>query len=142
MFAAAACLLIAGCNTYDVKPLKYDPSLKDVVLVRNPSLQNDDLFDVLGEGFRSHGFNVIVESASREPKVGECKVTFDAIHKWDFASYVVDARVWVRRGTEVLGEGHYHHIGEGNSMDYLTKWRSNSSKMKPLFEELLKEYSR
>ena len=140
-FAAVVLCGLFGCNTYDVRALKYDPAMKEVVVVNNPEVRVSDFEDVLADAFGQRGVAVRREESGYKAAAGEYVVSYTALQSWDFTTYLSDAKVWVNKGNLQQGCGHYHHVGENMSLSFW-KWQSTETKMMPLYDALLENYQR
>lgn len=135
------CLLVIGCQSYDVRPLKYDPEMKSVTVVKNPKVIVPDSLNVMEDEFGARGIPVMIAHANHVAKEGEYVVTYDARQSWDFTSYLSDANVHVVKDNLLLGRGHYHHNGRSMSLS-LWKWQGTRTKMVPLYGKLLQEWKK
>lgn len=133
---------VIGCNTYDVRPLAYDPHLKYVAVVKNPDVKVGDFLDVMENNFGSRGIRVKYVEGSYEGSIGEYVVQYGAKRSWDITPYLADATVKIRKDGITVGRGHYHHVGGSCSWDVFTKWRGTDWKMKDLYDELLRSYDK
>jgi len=140
MFALLS-LAVVGCNSYDVRPMKYDPMLKTVTVVQNPRVRVTDFLNVMEDEFCARGIGVKVENEGYVAKNGEYVVTYDAHRSWDISPYLSEASVRVKKDNHVVGSGHYRHTGGGMSLS-LWKWEGTRKKMAPLYEKLLREWDR
>ena len=138
LVAVVLCGLV-GCNTYDVRALKYDPDMKEVVVVNNPKVRVSDFEDVLADAFGQRGVAVRREASGYKAAAGEYVVGYTALQSWDFTTYLSDAKVWVNKDNHQQGRGHYHHVGENMSLSFW-KWQSTETKMTPLYDALLENY--
>lgn len=136
---AFLCLSAVGCQSYDVRPLKYDPEMKSVTVVLNPKVIVPDFLNVMEDEFGVRGIPVMIANASHVAKEGEYVVTYDARQSWDFTTYLSDANVRVVKNNLLLGRGHYHHRGGSMSLS-LWKWQGTQAKMAPLYGKLLQEW--
>ena len=136
---AFLCLSAVGCQSYDVRPLKYDPEMKSVTVVLNPKVIVRDFLNVMEDEFGVRGIPVMIANASHVAKEGEYVVTYDARQSWDFTTYLSDANVRVVKNNLLLGRGHYHHRGGSMSLS-LWKWQGTQAKMAPLYGKLLQEW--
>lgn len=133
-------VVLCGCNSYDVRALKYDPDMRSVTVIRNSAVRVDDFENVLGDNFAAHGIAVKHVDSNYMPVPGEYVVTYNALRSWDCVAYLSDADVSVRKDAYEVGRGHYEHIGGSMSLDVFTKWRGTAWKMQDLYDELLREY--
>ena len=124
---AFLCLSAVGCQSYDVRPLKYDPEMKSVTVVLNPKVIVPDFLNVMEDEFGVRGIPVMIANASHVAKEGEYVVTYDARQSWDFTTYLSDANVRVVKNNLLLGRGHYHHRGGSMSLS-LWKWQGTQAK--------------
>ena len=131
--------IFAGCNSYNVRPVKYDPEMTRVTVIQNPKVIVADFLNVMEEEFSTRGIPVKVENAGYVGKEGEYTVTYDARQSWDFTTYLADANVRIRKNNLLMGQGHYHHRGGSLSLS-LWKWQGTRKKMAPLYKELLQAW--
>lgn len=142
VLCAVLAAFVIGCNTYDVRPLAYDPHLKQVFVVKNPDVKVSNFLDVMEDNFESREIKVKYVDGPREVAADEYVVLYDAKRSWDFAPYLADATVKIRKDGVTVGHGHYHHVGRSCSLDVFTKWRGTDWKLKDLYDELLRSYGK
>ena len=131
--------MLVGCNTYDVRALRYDPEMNQVTVIQNPKVRVSDFVNVLEDAFVDRGVKVKHAPSGYSASPSEYTVDYSALQSWDFTTYLADATVAVRKGNNLVGRGHYHHIGGSCSLS-LFKWQGTKKKMTPLYDELLKNY--
>ena len=136
---AMGLLAMAGCNTYDVRAMKFDPDLKEVVVINNPNVRVWDFDFELVDAFKEHGLAVRQEAIGYQAAKGEWVVSYTAQQVWDVTDYLSDAMVSVNRDRQQEAYGRYHHIGGAMSFSFW-KWQCTKTKMAPLYDELLKNY--
>ena len=79
-------------------------------------------------------------------KVGKCYlekdeygIRYSARQSWTFVTYLSDAYVRIYKGNLLVAEGRYHLIGQFFCLS-LFKWQGTETKMKPVYDELLKNF--
>ena len=131
--------VLSGCTSTKVTPLTAKLS-KDVCIEKNEKVIVQNFVEILRNGFEEHGFKTRVYT-SVAPENCSTILTYTATRKWDLAPYMTDAELWLRDSEgNRLGYAQYHLKGGGGLA--LNKWASPESKMKPVIDELLAEYSR
>lgn len=133
---------VAGCNSYSVQSLPYDPEMKRVVVVVNSKVQVPDFLDVMVDEFNARNIKVFSAPCNYTAKHDEYVIRYLALRSWDIAPYLADATVRISKNDLLVAKGHYHHRGGSCSLDIFTKWRSTEWKMKDLYDELLKNFPR
>ena len=132
-------LFLAGCTSIEVEPLRYDPALKEIHLIENPKVVVHDFVPVLEQNFSQHG--IVIKRFSKFTQLGkdEYGIRYTAKQSWTLLSYLSEAAVEVYKGNELVAEGKYHLLGRSACLSPL-KWQGTETKMKPLYDELLKNY--
>ena len=138
----ACAMVIAGCNSYGVRPIHNEPGMTSVTVINNDRVIVPDFADVLADAFADRGIKVRWAGSAYNPAPGEYLVRYNALRSWDFVAYLSDATVRVEKDGVTIGKGHYHHIGGSLSLDVFTKWRGTKKKMEDLYDRLLKEYQK
>ena len=135
----AIALCLAGCTSIQVRPLPYDAQVKDIKLIENPKVIVDDFVPVMEQNFAQHGIALKHFTASTKPGENEYVIRYSAKRSWMVWPYLSDAYVRVYKGSMIVAEGKYRLIGRSVCLS-LFKWQSVETKMKPVFDELLKNY--
>lgn len=141
IFAAACMMVLAGCNSYKVRPLKYDPNLTEITVIENPRVIVSDFVDNIEDEFGARGIAVKVAGAGYVARSGEYTLSYEARQSWDFTNYLSDAKVNIRKNNVTVAHGRYHHNGGSASLSFF-KWQGTATKMEPLYEELLEEWDK
>jgi len=136
----AGICFVAGCNSYDVQALPYDPGMKHVVVIDNPKVLVPDFVEVMADEFNARNIKVYSAPYNYVSKPNEYVVRYIALRSWDFSPYLADATVRISKNDLSVAKGHYHHLGGSASLDIFTKWRGTEWKMKDLYDELLKNF--
>ena len=99
----------------------------------------DDFVPVMEDYFSEHG--LVLKHAPAITQLGENEygIRYSAKQSWDFKTYLADAYVNVYKGKALVAEGKYHLIG-GCFCLSLFKWQGIETKMRPIYEKLLKDY--
>ena len=138
LFSVVLCLV--GCSTnIEVSPLQYDKNLKEISLINNPKVIVRQYVPTLELYFARHGIGVKRVSESTELGPDEYGIRYSARQSWTITTYLSDAYVDVYKGNKVVAVGKFHLVG-GSFCLSLSKWNRTETKMKPVLEELLKNY--
>ena len=137
LFSIVFCLV--GCTSIDVSPLQYDAKIKEITLIDNPKVIVHDFVPVIERFFAQYGIGVRRVSEFTQLRSNEYGIRYSATQSWDLTTYLSDAYVNVYKGNMLVAEGRYHLIGGSFCMS-LFKWQGTETKMKPVFEELLKNF--
>ncbi len=135
----AAVICLAGCTSIDVRPLQYAADLKEIKLLDNPKVIVDDFVPVMEWNFSQRG--IALKRVPQFTQVGanEYSIRYSARRSWDLTTYLSDAYVNVYKGNLLVAYGKYHLTGGAWSLSLL-KWQGVETKMKPVYNELLKNY--
>lgn len=138
MFVVCGVLLsFAACTTVNVRPVdaKANP-IQLVCIQENPAVLVSDFVSVVEAGFQRHGIQTLVFK-DKAPDQCEYRVTYTATRRWDLAPFMNYAELRLQKGDETLSLATYRHSG-GFA---LNKWASTESKMDPVLDELLANFS-
>ncbi len=141
MLLLTAVICLAGCTSTDVRPLQYDANLKEIKLLDNPKVIVDDFVPVMELIFSQRGIALKRVPQFTQLDANEYGIRYSARRSWDFTTYLSDAYVNVYKGNLLIAYGKYHLTGGAWSLSLL-KWQGVETKMKPVFDELLKNYPR
>ena len=135
----ALAFLLAGCTSIDVFPLPYDAQAKEIKLMDNPDVIVRDFVPVMNKHFSEHG--ITLTRAPENTTIGENEyvIRYSAKRSWFVAPYLSTAYVKVYKGSRIVAEGNYELIGRFFCLSPY-KWQGVETKMKPLYDELLKNY--
>ena len=136
ILSATAALLMSACTSIEVTPIPKGAEIAEVKIEMNEKVKVTDFVPVMQDAFAKHGIQTQVVASNYQGREGECTISYSALRSWDFAPYLADAYVHVKKDGVVIGRAKYHHYG-GFS---LLKWQGTETKMTPVYEELLKEY--
>ena len=138
LFSVVLCLV--GCSTnIEVSPLQYDENLKEISLIDNPKVIVRQYVPTLELYFAKHGIGVKRVSEFAQLGPDEYGIRYSARQSWTITTYLSDAYVNVYKGNKVVAVGKFHLVG-GSFCLSLSKWNRTETKMKPVLEELLKNY--
>ena len=132
--------VMLGCTSINVTPLDPDAGISRLCIEKNDRVDVPGFLEIVRAGFERHGIRSSVFSGSR-PADCPAVLTYTALRSWDLATYMSHAELWVRDDQDVLiASAEYHLVGGGGFA--LTKFASTKSKMRAVFDELLKDYPR
>ena len=138
LFSVVLCLV--GCSTnIEVSPLPYDENLKEISLINNPRVIVRQYVPTLELYFARHGIGVKQVSEFTPLGPDEYGIRYSAKQSWTITTYLSDAYVNVYKGNKLVAGGKFHLVGGSFSLS-LSKWNRTETKMKPVLEELLKNY--
>ena len=132
-------LCLVGCTSIDVSPLQYDAKIKEITLIDNPKVIVHDFVPVMEHFLAQYGIGLKRVSEFTQLRSNEYGIRYSATQSWDLTTYLSDAYVNVYKGNTLVAEGKYHLIG-GSFCFSLLKWQGTETKMKPVFEELFKNF--
>ena len=129
---------VVGCTTVTVRKVdaaKYPLEL--VCIEENPEVLVSDLLVVLEDGFQRHHIKTTVY---RDKPPERCQYTlwYTAFRGWDLKPFVRRVELRLRFRDETIASATYNHSG-GLA---LTKWASTESKVNPVIDELLGEFTK
>lgn len=136
-YAAITIATLTGCTSISVTPIQNAADIQNMCIQKNEKVLISDFISVLQDGFKRHGINTEVYTASRPPHC-QYTVTYTARRSWDFAPYLSTAEIWVYQDTKQVAYAQYYLKGKGGLS--LNKWASTKSKLTPLIDQLLAEY--
>jgi len=133
-----AVILITGCTSVQVSKLSASHSIDRVAIKENSSVTVPNFLNIVQNEFENHGLTTVIYQ-DQVPTNCQATLTYTALRSWDLASYLSHAELTIRDlNGKRIAYAIYHLKGKGG-LD-LTKWGSVQSKMKPVIDELLKEY--
>ncbi len=132
---------LVGCTSIEVHPLQYNAKIREINLIINPNVIVHDFVPFMEQNFSNRGIALKRVPEFTSLKENEYGIRYSAWQSWDFTSYLSDAYVHIYRGNLLVAYGKYHLIG-GSACLSLFKWQGTEAKMRPVFEELLKNYPR
>ena len=139
LIAVLGILCLAGCTSIDVTPLQYDAKIKEIYLIDNPKVIVDDFVPVMERYFAQYGIGLRRVSEFTQLRSNQYGIRYSARQSWDFTTYLSDAFVNVYKGNMLVAEGKYHLIGGSFCFSFF-KWQGTETKMKPVYEELMKNF--
>lgn len=137
LFTAMICL--AGCTSVVVSPLPYDANLKEIKLLNNPKVIVDDFVPVLEKHFLDHGIALTRVPEFASLGENEYGIRYSARRSWTVVPYLSLAYVKIFKGERIVAEGNYYLSGHSLCLSPY-KWQGVETKMKPVYDELLKNY--
>jgi len=131
-------IFLIGCSSMKVEPISSKYKMSHVCIENNPRVIVGGFVKVIKDRFDYHGIDT---ERYTPPKPKHCtfKLTYTALRSWDFTPYLSHAEMRLYKQNERIGYAEYHLIGKGG-FD-LSKWKSVKSKMTPVIDKLLEEYS-
>ena len=139
LFLCAVAFGLVGCTSIEVKPLAYDPELTEISLIDNPRVIVHDFVPVLEKHLAERGIGLKRVSEFAQLERDEYGIRYSARQSWTFVTYLSDAYVRIYKGNLLVAEGRYHLIGQFFCLS-LFKWQGTETKMKPVYDELLKKF--
>ena len=135
----AAMFFLAGCTSVIVSPLPYDANLKEIKLLNNPAVIVDDFVPVLEKYFLEHGIALNRVPGTANIGANEYGIRYTARRSWTVLPYLSLAYVRIFKGERLVAEGNYYLSGHSFCLSPY-KWQGVETKMKPVYDELLKNY--
>ena len=130
--------LLASCTTVKVHEVDSSLQVNHVCIQENPKVIVEDFLPVVRRGFERHGITTEIYQGLN-PNYCEYILTYTALKTWDISMYMHHAELNLFRGHQKIGYAEYHLNGEGGLA--LNKWASVESKMNPVIDKLLSNYS-
>ena len=131
-------IIITGCTAIQVTPLDKSYNVSHVCIEDNPKVIVGGFVETISDIFQDHGITTETYSGQR-PAHCDFKLTYTALRSWDFSAYLSHAELRLFKGNERIAYAEYHLRGGGGFA--LNKWASVESKINPVVNELLAEYS-
>jgi len=131
-------LVLAGCTSIDVSKLDASHEVYHVCIKDNPDVVVGNFLGVVQNGFMRHGITTEVYTGDRPPYC-EYHMTYTALKTWDMATYMHHAELRLFRENAQVGYAEYHLNGKGGLK--LNKWAGVDSKMDPVIDRLLSDYT-
>lgn len=131
-------IIITGCTATQVTPLDKSYNVSHVCIEDNPKVIVGGFAQTTSDIFQDHGITTEMFSGQR-PDHCDFKLTYTALRSWDLSPYLSHAELRLFKGNERIAYAEYHLRGGGGFA--LNKWASVESKMTPVVNELLAEYS-
>ena len=134
-----AALVLSGCTTVTVRPVKVDTAPIRHVCIENGEAMCFDgqMLGIIRDGFERHGITTEVYAGNR-PAECLCHLTYMCERTWDLATYMHHAELRLYRDNTQIGYAEYHLTGKGGFA--LTKFAGTKEKMDPVINELLLDY--
>ena len=127
--------VLAGCTAVKVKPVDNLAEILHVCIRENPKVMVGDFVPVLEAGFERYGISTELITSNSTPRHCEYVLTYSARRSWDFAPYLSQADLQLRRSGRQIAWAEYHLRGKGGMA--LNKWAGTESKMNPVIDKLL-----
>ncbi len=135
---ASLFLLTAACTAVDVKPVDSSVQMNHVCIERNTRVQVTDFISVLEDGFARHGISTQVVNGDASRRC-EFVLYYTALRSWDMKPYLSHAELRLRQNRQLIASADYHLRGKGGFS--VMKWSSTESKIGPVVDKLLGDYS-
>lgn len=131
-------MFMAACTNVQVKEI--DPSLQisHVCIQNNPKVLVAEFIPVVRNGFERHGITTEVYNKVK-PHHCEYYLTYTALKDLNFAKHLHHAELQVYRGVNRIAYAEYRLTGKGGFSQ--NKWGSVESKMDPVIDQLLANYT-
>ncbi len=129
--------LLCGCTQITVDPLDRELEVRHVCIEDNPAVIVPGFVDVVRDGFQRHGIETEVLSGERLERC-DYRLTYTALRSWDGAAFLSHAELRLLRNGTQVAYGEYHLRGKGGYD--LSKYRGTEAKMRPVVDELLRNY--
>jgi len=131
-------VMISACTAVTVIPVDASLNARHVCIQDNPRVTISNFVQIVRDGFQRHGVSTEVFS-NLKPAHCEFILTYTARRSWDIATYMSIAELVLMKDSLVVARANYHLRGKGGLA--LTKWASTKSKMDPVIDELLAQYT-
>jgi hypothetical protein len=134
-----AALVLSGCTTVTVSPVKIDAAAIKHVCIENGEQMCFDgqMLGIIRDGFERHGIRTEVYTGNR-PSECSSYLIYMCERTWDLATYMHHAELRLYSDNAQVGYAEYHLTGQGGLA--LTKFAGTKDKMDPVIDELLKDY--
>ena len=137
--AFTAALLAGACAsvTTDVSPVPARGyPIRELCIERNPYVAVEDFLEVVERGVARHG---IAARVVEPPIPADCAYTlwYTARRRWDIRPVLGYAELRVRFGGETIGSATY--LSSPSLSPF--KWRSTESKIGPLIDQMLADFT-
>lgn len=131
-------ILLSACTSIQVKPLDSSLAVSKICIEKNEKVIVPEFLEIVRNGIDKHGIASEVFD-SKAPSSCGVVLTYTALQKWDFVTFLSHAEVWLRdQNGKQIGYAEYHLTG-GGGFDF-SKWASTESKMNPVIDQLLAGY--
>lgn len=138
VLAAVLPILLTACTSIQVKPLDGSLSISRICIEKNEKVIVPQFLEIVRAGFVRHGIATELYE-SKPPESCTVILTYTALRKWDFVTYLSHAELWLRdQNGKQLAYAEYHLDG-GGGFDF-SKWDSTEAKMNPVIDQLLSGY--
>lgn len=137
--AALAVLALSACTSVQVQKIDATQhAIEEVCIVRNPQVAVSDMLSVLESGFMRHGIATrVIANAASFKDVCAYTLEYTAKRSWDITPFLAFAELRLRKDSKAVAMATYRHSG-GFA---LNKWASTETKLQPVMDELLKDFS-
>lgn len=131
-------VIFSGCTAVQVTPLDKSYNVSHICIEDNPKVIVGGFIQTVSDIFQAHGITTETYSGQR-PERCEFKLTYTALRSWDLSPYLSHAELRLFKGNDKIAYAEYHLRGKGGLS--LNKWADVESKMTPVVNELLAQYS-
>jgi len=131
-------VLVTGCTSIKVQEIDPSLQLSHVCIEDNPKVIAGDFIPVVKKGFERHGITT-EEYKGERPSHCEYHLTYTAFLTWDMGMYMHHAELQLYQGIKPVAYAEYHLNGKGGLA--LNKWASVESKMTPVIDKFLINYT-
>jgi hypothetical protein len=129
-------IALSACTSVKVKPVDASLNIQNVCIQENQKVTLDGFIPMLEEGFARHGISTRVIPDHR---TCEFVLTYTALRSWDVTVYLSHAELHLLHNGQEIASAEYHLRAKGGFS--LTKFKRVQSKMDPVIDELLGDYS-
>lgn len=131
-------IFLTACTSIKVREVDSSHQISHVCIQDNPRVVVGDFISVVRKGFKRHGITTEVYHG-RKPGYCEYHLNYTALKTWDIGTYMHHAELTLYRGRKDIAYAEYHLVGKGGLA--LNKWASVESKMNPVIDKLLSNFS-
>lgn len=128
-----------GCTSIEVTPISAEEKLTDVSIKENPKVIVDDYLPLVEKAFNDRGIKTHHFNSSQEAPTPYI-LTYTALRTWDFVTYLSHAELKLEKNGRTIASAVYHLRAKGGLS--LMKWQGVETKMTPVLDELLENYSK
>lgn len=131
-------VMISACTAITVIPVDASLNARHVCIQDNPRVTISNFVQIVRDGFQRHGISTEVIT-NQKPARCEFTLTYTARRSWDIGTYMSIAELVLMKDGREVARANYHLRGKGGLS--LNKWASTKSKMDPVIDELLAQYT-
>jgi len=138
-YFAIILMLLGGCTQITVEPLSVSLNVSHICIKENPKVIVPDFLSVVQKEINECGITTKVYKEVTANDGCSAILTYTARRSWDMGTYLSHAELIIEdEKRKQLSKAVYHLIGKGGFS--LMKWQGVETKMKPVMDEMLKEY--